>query len=891
MRETKLFLAICIFILFTNIVYSMSKVELVSPEESAVLANPAVMFYYNVTSTLPITNCSLISNGNTIAVSVNIQLNQPQYFDKALADGAYNWSISCSGNETITSTARSLTIDTSPPVILLYAPASMLTLPNAELSVTTNENATCRYSTSSNTNFSEMSLFSITGLKTHTNLLSGLRDNIYNYYIKCNDSIGNIGSEYQLKFEVSLLPTAEIILSDTSPVKAGTVEVKVTTSKNMKSVPSLSYSFDIDTTIRYVSLSGSDTSWIGYMVIEDKNEKKVGTFQFSGTDIKSITGTVITDGKLFIVDTLEPSTPINIAASSEQNGSIKLRWYPSDDDIEHYDIYRAVSSGITYLDYYSTSIEPQFIDRSVIDKVTYYYKISIVDKAGNRGKLSDEVYATALYKYTNESVLKEIPAEKKDAEIPRFLPPNLLPKVDIELRGIDNLLIDTRDAMANLLNGTDEESRDIMNKLGITSSLENAEDNLNSIKSRIASLKSTYRSEEELDNELGKIELEIKKFRKTTPKLFTITGKTEFISDSTQEDINKAIDALSKKISLTEEEKYLYAKSNKKTYEKIKTDAKVIIVEISYLDGIRAEKTLVRKRLSNEKAQQFTDVIVIESIPKEVAENVNEIDFLDKNYEVLNDDPVVKFGFLEFGEGGAELEYLINKKLDLESAKKAKTVTLIGLNQPPERSAITGFSTFGIGRGGFWDIEKIGLVIGLLVIAGLSSYYFIFIKGGDEKISGDYKAKNKYQYSRQITGIKSSEQFPNLRHITPVKALEKESSEVTLEELYKYVHSIKIDVADRLYPAINSIYKILEAERISKESNFETNFNYDIVSINSLIAEIKYCIDNNETERIAILYPLLNRIYQGLSMDHKAVVYDKCLELHRKIITSINNPD
>jgi len=48
----------------------------------------------------------------------------------------------------------------------------------------------------------------------------------------------------------------------------------------------------------------------------------------------------------------------------------------------------SVTSDVDYVDYYDTSNSKQYVDNTVIDGVTYYYRIAAVDKAGNDGELS-----------------------------------------------------------------------------------------------------------------------------------------------------------------------------------------------------------------------------------------------------------------------------------------------------------------------------------------------------------------------------------------------------------------------------------------------------------------------------------------------------------------------
>ena len=102
-------------------------------------------------------------------------------------------------------------VDTVPPVLSGGSPSGVLTdsTTSATLSVTTNENATCRYSRAANTVYSSMTnTFSITGGTTHTVSLSGLTSSTtYTFYVRCVDTATNVNtSDYIISFSVGTSP-------------------------------------------------------------------------------------------------------------------------------------------------------------------------------------------------------------------------------------------------------------------------------------------------------------------------------------------------------------------------------------------------------------------------------------------------------------------------------------------------------------------------------------------------------------------------------------------------------------------------------------------------------------------------------------------------------------
>lgn len=98
--------------------------------------------------------------------------------------------------------------DTTPPVRSSGSPAGALsvTTTSATLSLSTNENATCKYSTSANTVYSSMAnTFSTTGSASHSETITGLISGTnYNYYVRCQDVSGNANTDdYVISFSVT----------------------------------------------------------------------------------------------------------------------------------------------------------------------------------------------------------------------------------------------------------------------------------------------------------------------------------------------------------------------------------------------------------------------------------------------------------------------------------------------------------------------------------------------------------------------------------------------------------------------------------------------------------------------------------------------------------------
>jgi len=96
---------------------------------------------------------------------------------------------------------------------------------SATLSLTTDENATCKYASASGTLYSSMTLtFSTTGGTTHSTSITGFADGTsYTYYARCSDSAGNVNADdYTIAFSVAAPPKPIITMLSPSKGVVGT---------------------------------------------------------------------------------------------------------------------------------------------------------------------------------------------------------------------------------------------------------------------------------------------------------------------------------------------------------------------------------------------------------------------------------------------------------------------------------------------------------------------------------------------------------------------------------------------------------------------------------------------------------------------------------------------
>ena len=137
----------------------------------------------------------------------------------------YTYSVSAydsRGNEGAKSTTDSATTqaaDTTAPVRSSGSPSSNLSsgTTSTNISLTTNEAATCKYGTVSGIAYASIAnTFAVTGSTSHSQLVTGLTNGTtYNYYVRCNDTAGNVNvNDYAISFGVNAAGGVSPVFSD-----------------------------------------------------------------------------------------------------------------------------------------------------------------------------------------------------------------------------------------------------------------------------------------------------------------------------------------------------------------------------------------------------------------------------------------------------------------------------------------------------------------------------------------------------------------------------------------------------------------------------------------------------------------------------------------------------
>ena len=156
-------------------------------------------------------------------------------------------NLATSGDFTFTT----IMLDTTPPVRSTGLPEGTLTsgTTSTTLSLTTNEAATCKYSTTLGIAYASMSnAFTTTGSTSHSVSITGLTNGAFNYYVRCIDTAGNANpNDFIITFSIanSSDTTPPVISLVLSSLVAGN-GTTITWSTNENSNSQVDYGFTDD---------------------------------------------------------------------------------------------------------------------------------------------------------------------------------------------------------------------------------------------------------------------------------------------------------------------------------------------------------------------------------------------------------------------------------------------------------------------------------------------------------------------------------------------------------------------------------------------------------------------------------------------------------------------
>lgn len=700
--------------------YSENLLELVVESDQAENCN------YDINNT---ETGSLANSGNQYAKTVQ------------LAEGSYELKVNCSNTEESGSESVKFQLDLTPPKTSNAEPDNSYDDPlvgsSATLSVETDEQSICKYDASDEP-YSDMD-YSMTQVSDfrYVSEVKNLEEGKHLYYVRCRDEYGNeMQASETIVFYTNDKPSASISIDESKPLKAGTYEVTLTASESLQPDPTLQYSYHNTGGKKPVSLTGSGKSWTGYLIIDDKTSDTVGTFHFLGKDDSGMSGSEITSGKLFLIDTTEPPKVDSLEYEQEDN-YVELRWHYEGEETEEFRIYRSITGSVSYNDLYEDTGDTTFEDMDVEDGVTYYYKVAAVDDAGNVGPLSNQLEAEVRFK-----------------EQTRTLSAGQKAKIDSRVIEVESEIMDADWALNNLERETDNDKNSVIEALGLVKKSQALKSNLEKSKSELEKLKNTYQTENALDKDIERIMADVERYSSQLIDSVEIQEQVEY-----QEVFDQPVFAVDLK-------SYLNLKNKESDSEDILTRNQQLQVsvtvystltqtQISYLSGELEDYTLVEKSISLD--EPLPNVNLVEFIPKSMAVSAQDIVF-SESPRIVRDDPIVEWGL---GQATSKkVTYYVDKLVPLSDSKKAKsyvftttleseTNTLVGEdNSSEEQNKVTGMASGTPSKG--LDITILLSIFGVIIIGGLSYYYYFYLEDAEYAIPRETSSKNEVIVEKRL---------------------------------------------------------------------------------------------------------------------------------------------
>ncbi|MFH2020643.1 MAG: hypothetical protein ABIJ34_04465 [archaeon] len=610
----------------------------------------------------------------------------------------------------------SFEIDTARPIISLLDPEPVIVGDIADLKIIVNEKSVCRYDRDDDS-FENMRDFGIVSGNQFTEHITDLEEKTYTYYIECKDKVGN-SQRIELNFEVQLPPTARIVWEKNPPLSKDTYKLTLIPSRPLESVPSLFYKFtDDDSFLREITLVKEGTHFEGYIIIDDQDKTRSGVLVFRGIDLLGNEGTEITEGSAFLVDTVKPAPPADANIKAAEDG-IRLSWYYDGEKPDHFNVYRSETAGVSPIHFYDSVKAEEFLDDNILTNNVYYYRIAAVDIAGNVGAFSKELSAYAISGN----------AQTTSTPVAVTNPPTLDTR-DWKTRtekDIETLLIDLDWAQNNLREQATKES--LVEELSLIKQVTDAASEINKLGNQLKAQDILRITDSDLRDTLSKGDALLARTRKLVPESLEVVKSTDIVQATSSSDIELATHELLifRKSNFSDGQIKSYINQMAKINSNIKVENSIKTIAIKSIDGTTKNQVIVKKKFSYDMPEKLSNVLAVEVIPKTVAGDVSDIDIWTPDYLVINPDPVLAWGYDSISFDKITLSYAVLANDDSESAKTAKTIILVDpdIVMQQQSNLITGFSVLLSKAKG---MPILGIIAGIIIIAGLSVYYFTMI--------------------------------------------------------------------------------------------------------------------------------------------------------------------
>lgn len=307
---------------------------------------------------------------------------------------------------TFTVEVTALPPDVTPPTITSILPVANQAAgtTNVDMSYTSDEAATCKYSLIPGTAFASMTALSTTGGTSHLQNIASLQDNTtYSYWNKCQDAAGNTTPDFLVTWYVAIAPgdttppadvtnvVATALLNSQAGVvfTAATDDVLVSGYNLYLSTDDSTYTFTAFTATASATLTGLAPSTAYYVKVKAVDSSGNLSANYSAAAPFTTSG---------IIDITPPSYMAGLRIIAAFTGSLLLGWDMGADDrgsvtttLEY-----CVGAACSPTTVYRSKIATQDLSVELASGTAHCFRGKHSDQAGNTGGYSETVCGTTL---------------------------------------------------------------------------------------------------------------------------------------------------------------------------------------------------------------------------------------------------------------------------------------------------------------------------------------------------------------------------------------------------------------------------------------------------------------------------------------------------------------
>ncbi len=215
----------------------------------------------------------------------------------------------------------------------------------------------------------------------------------YYYGVSATDNAGNESGVLPVSIVTGPALTIDVDSPYSNYVNTATPLIELTYSDDVNAVR---FSCDASTFTSWIDVSGTSLNYDSFNITSgngcntNQGEKTIYVEVKSEDDPYPVTR----KSKLIKYDSVAPTTPLNVNAVSQTNGSIKVTWSSSSDvngsGVEEYRVYYSDSQTVSDSSLYFTTSNTEYTYSPNLDQ-NFYFKVSAIDNVLNESALSSMV--------------------------------------------------------------------------------------------------------------------------------------------------------------------------------------------------------------------------------------------------------------------------------------------------------------------------------------------------------------------------------------------------------------------------------------------------------------------------------------------------------------------